>query len=77
MLEIATAILAEITEEAGNVSYAFWIGFIVNSPIKILIINFLDFQAIILIFDIMLEVTTFASASARIIAILRHLIFDN
>jgi hypothetical protein len=76
MLEIATAILAEITEEAGNMTNSEWISFIVNSPIKILIINLLDFETIILIFDIMFEVTIFASASARIIAILRHLMFD-
>jgi hypothetical protein len=77
MLEIATTILAKIAEETGNVANSKWIGFIVNSPIKILIINLLDFQPIILIFDIMFKVTTFTSASAGIIAILRHSMIDN
>ena len=72
MFEIATAILAEITEETRNVAKSKWIGFIVNSPIEMLIINLLDFQAIILIFDIMLEVADITSASAGVIAIFGH-----
>jgi hypothetical protein len=40
-----------------------WINFIVISPVKMLIINLPNLQPIILIFDIMLEVAIFASAS--------------
>jgi hypothetical protein len=72
MLEVALTLSTKRTEEAGNVANAFWIGFIVNSPIEMLIINLLDFQAIILIFDIMLEVADITSASAGVIAIFGH-----
>jgi len=72
MLEVALTLSTERTEEAGNVTNAFWIGFIVNSPIEMLIINLLDLQAIILIFDIMLEVADITSASAGVIAIFGH-----
>jgi hypothetical protein len=72
MLEITLALSTKRTEEAGNVANTFRISLIVNSPVKMLIINLLDFQAIILIFDIMLEVADITSASAGVIAIFGH-----
>jgi hypothetical protein len=70
MLEIAFTLSTEWAIETGSMTHALRIGFIMNSPVEMLIINLFEFDTIFLIFDIMLEIASLSVAGAREITIL-------